>query len=77
MKGKVYKVPETTLKSATNRQRLQAVTAPEAFAVRRALTRSVTSVGERLLKNEKGAGEFNSLDKSHLSSRNVEDLETS
>ena len=63
----------TSLRSAANGHRRLAVSAPEAFALRRVLSCSVSAVGERLLQNEKGAGEFDSLDRSHMSSRN--DLE--
>jgi fructose-1,6-bisphosphatase/inositol monophosphatase family enzyme len=66
-------MPLTALKQTTKVQRGPAVTAAEAFAIRRVLARSVSAAGERLLNNEKGTGEFNSLDKSHISSRN--DLE--
>jgi fructose-1,6-bisphosphatase/inositol monophosphatase family enzyme len=48
-------------------------TAHEAFALRRVLARSVSAVGERMLKIEKTPGEFDSLDQSHVSSSN--DLE--
>src|SRR5690348_2014973 len=66
-------MPHSASKLAANCHRRLTVSASEAFALRRVLARSVSAAGERLLKNEKGAGEFDSLDRSHLSSRN--DLE--
>jgi fructose-1,6-bisphosphatase/inositol monophosphatase family enzyme len=64
---------DTNLKSATNGSRRTSVTAAEAHAIRLALARSVSAAGERLLTHSKSAGEFGSLDGSHVSSRN--DLE--
>jgi fructose-1,6-bisphosphatase/inositol monophosphatase family enzyme len=65
------------LKLAANGQRRLdrrlAVSASEAFTLRRVLARSVAAVGERLIRGNKGTWEFDSLDRSHVSSRN--DLE--
>ncbi len=49
------------------------VTGTEAFALRAVLARAAALAGERLLTYEKGSGEFDSPDRSHMSSRN--DLE--
>jgi hypothetical protein len=46
-----------------------AVTAIEAFRLRRVLTRAVSAVGDRLISGEKGSWEFDSPDKSHITSR--------
>ena len=61
------------LKQACGGHRRPAVNSAESFALREVLSQAASLAGERLLTIEKGYGEFDSLDRSHVSSRN--DLE--
>jgi|SRR5579872_5502233 len=45
------------------------VTAIETFRLRSVLTRAVSAVGDRLMRGEEGSWEFDSPDKSHVTSR--------
>lgn len=62
-------MPQTALKPVSTKSLHSAVTAIEAFRLRRALVRTATAVGERLLRGDKGSWEFDSPDKSHITSR--------
>src|SRR5438552_1558897 len=62
-------MPQPALKPVSFTPPRSAVTAIETFRLRRAVARAVSAVGDRLMRGEKGSWEFDSPDKSHITSR--------